>query len=258
MFKIKNAWQYNNDENSQAFEWLVEGLIPKNQKIIISGQPGTSKSSLAAYIGYCLTTNNDCLGFKSLFAKTLYVNLDNVKNSMGRLLTQMQLTVNKYDDNFYIDDETTLNKFEYISDIGDSIKKLNIDVLIIDTLQKFIERDLYNYKKITSVFSFTNSLIQNNCTPIMIHHDAKNSNNTIGSNGITGEVDVVLRIKKYKHMYNSKKTIRTLSMDRCRFIGDPFEETELIKSKENHHFVLGSKFNQDDFKDYEYYKQIKS
>jgi hypothetical protein len=192
-------------------DWLWPGRLPKNELVILEGDPGVGKSFLAQYIG-CRVADGKKLpmeyptGDKPEKGRVLYFDLE---NDAARV-TKKRLVANglKNLKDFYqvaaplsIDDPDDM---ELVFEVMNKIKPV---LVVFDTINNYIGgADIHNSKEATQALTPFSQLARNfNCTVIVLRHLTKNSKGTSalyrgqGSIAQTGVARVVLSVGRVEN-----------------------------------------------------------
>ncbi|BAY12993.1 AAA family ATPase [Calothrix sp. NIES-2098] len=208
----------------KAFQWQVEGIIPKGVSGMLSGLPGASKTLLTVDLAYCIVTGTPFLGEKVKPGKVLIINSDQPLN-----VTANYLSSRGFDDNdanikvigelhemaaWTINDlvllESYLQEFQPDLVIIDSIRATIINPLGIEEKSELIG---YWLKKVERL------VIKYSATLLWVHHDNKQKDYTgvsraSGSTAIAGSVSFHYRIEKVSK--DQSDPHRILSMAKTR------------------------------------------
>lgn len=123
---VKNSTFERYSTGISEFDRVLGGGIVKDSLVILSGEPGSGKSSL-----FCTTSNN----VANLGKKVLYVSGE---ESEGQVKSRsVRILGNDISDNVWIKSETSLNKIKIY------IKEIDPDLIIIDSIQTlYLEEEL--------------------------------------------------------------------------------------------------------------------
>lgn len=183
--------------------YYVEKLIPQGLTLICS-VPKIGKSWMALDIGISISNGMPILGFKTHKSGVLYLALEDSENRLQGRINNI-LKGKKAPDNFMYSircDDVNNGLIDELEDIKK--KEPNINVIIIDTLQKV--RSVYrgsnnygnDYKEISQIKEFADKY---NMSIILIHHlrksnDGDSFDKVSGTNGITGTADTTIVLEK--------------------------------------------------------------
>lgn len=122
-------------------DWTVAGMVPENHLTMLVGDGGTGKSFLALHMAMCIASDRPFLkrGVKS--GNVLYVDheLDEAeqKRRTYRVAEGMGLSVNSEalrQSLYYLRPDHSLGTAEHHGAILDVVHRLNIDVIVLDSL----------------------------------------------------------------------------------------------------------------------------
>ncbi|MBX8631528.1 MAG: RAD55 family ATPase [Thermoplasmata archaeon] len=108
----------------EGFDEILGGGIPEGSVVLLCGQPGTMKSSVAFSILYNNSLHNQ--------AETVYVSLEQRKNSLIRQMKSMGF------------DAETQNRIRImdLSGIREELEKAETDETVISVLREYLQRTL--------------------------------------------------------------------------------------------------------------------
>ena len=196
------------NENFPSLKWIVPGILPTGLTIL-SSKPKQGKSFLALSLALNASSGRIFLNhFDTNISKCLYVSCEDSKRMIQRRLRRM-IGENKSilkADNFFIEETSTKGIMKNINMLAYFIGKYQLDLIIVDTLGKFIEppesggnQYLNEYKMMGEYQNFAH---ENDVCLLFIHHNRKmsssNSIDTIlGTNGISGGADTLWILNEY-------------------------------------------------------------
>ncbi len=122
----------------EGFDKILEGGIPKNHIVLLTGTPGTMKSSISYNMLYHQALNEDRIG--------LYVTLEQSRGSLLRQMEKMGMPIEELKDKLHVLDLSLIRKKlneisaggswmevfkSYLTNLQDS---LQFDLIVIDSL----------------------------------------------------------------------------------------------------------------------------
>ena len=179
-------------EPPETPEEVIQGVLRKGRKMLLSGPSKAAKSCLLMELGIAIAEGRPWLGFPCRKGKVLYVNLEIDKSTFYRRLIDMYDTLgiehDKDDSNFDSDDPyPTTDDFKIwnLRGFSNSLDTLckpisyicreeKIDVLIIDPIYKVLTGDENNAGDIGQFCNQLDWIIdQTGCAVIFSHHHSK-------------------------------------------------------------------------------------
>lgn len=206
-------------QTSEAIEWLIPGIIPQGETVLLNGAPKEGKTLLAVDLAFAIATGEAsfCGERPSKIGKVLLISVDESKQS-----TVNKLRIRGFepkDSNLkYIGswDMTQLNVLEqHLEDwrptlvIIDSLKRITIDSDISENSPEFAN-NIYILKELLTKYG---------AAGVLIHHANKDSeasgvNVVRGSSAIAGAVANVMTLKRVTKRQNGKNIIDPSDNDR--------------------------------------------
>ncbi|HUV23877.1 MAG TPA: ATPase domain-containing protein, partial [Methanomassiliicoccales archaeon] len=86
----------------EGFDKVLEGGIPRGHIVLLSGTPGTMKSSISYYILYNQAMKEDKVG--------IYVTLEQSRNSLLRQMEKMGMSTEKVKEKLHVLDLSLIRK----------------------------------------------------------------------------------------------------------------------------------------------------
>jgi len=199
-------------------EWIVDGLIPSESIIAISGAPASYKTWLILDMAIKIATGN-ILFDKFVVNQTGVLLID--EESGERLL---QNRFKKFQNNFNFPIHTiSLMGFKLteksVEDIIKFCKSNNIKLIIFDSLVRIHSADENDAMKMSKVFTLLKKFVKEGLTVIFTHHNRKTgilrssnpSQDMRGSSDILASVDCHLAINR-----NAKEDLITVNQTKLR------------------------------------------
>lgn len=187
-------------------KFFVEDLLPEGISIIVAA-PKSGKSWFVLDMGLSIAAGREFLGKQTKPDGVLYLALE---DSERRLQDRMNKVLGKTEppSNFYVLTEApTLDNGELLQALEAYIKKYNIKLVIIDTLQKIRKQECSqgssyqkDYKEMGEIKHFADT---HNLSIVLVHHTRKMKDDDVfnmisGTNGIMGAADTAFVIHKNK------------------------------------------------------------
>ncbi len=222
-----------------GFDHELGGGIPEGHVVLLSGAPGTMKSSLSLNLLY----NN----MKSAEKRCVYISLEESRKSLETIMKTLGMEEFDEQDLFIVDmgklrleyreTESELNMFDILQDfLNRRIKEKGTDIVVIDSLTALLSlEDIDNPRQ--RLFHFFGFLKKLDITSILITEtpytndmEFPNREDFLADGNIfmkmyeVGEADIQLRIRcvKMRHMNHSRGYFALLHR------GDRFTVTPVI------------------------------
>lgn len=197
------------------FDWILEGLISRQGRAVITGQPGVGKTQFILDVVMSLALGLDYLNWKNVQGpvKVLMLSLEMGKPALQMFWRQVAADP-KYDDmptlkkNLKIipaGTEMELNRPEVFAFFNSLLAELKPDIAVIDSFQMMTGDSLSDDKEMRLLMRNVKKLgADHDCGIIMIHHErkkqpgAKNDPGSLsdmyGSQYIAANVDKVISL----------------------------------------------------------------
>lgn len=171
--------------------WIVESIVPANCVTVLSGAPGLYKSFLLSSMAICCATGQNFLG-KFSCKKTAVMIVDE-ENTERRLIERIKLLTDEKDLPifFHVVHGFKLDKPGMLDSVIDEAKKLNIGLIIFDTLiriHNFDENDASEMSKTEDAFK---RLTQMGITVVAAHHHKKQGKIRVKADDVSNFAEVM-------------------------------------------------------------------
>ena len=187
--------------NMPPISYYVDQLLAEKGTMLLYGDAGAMKSWMGEYLGWCIATGSEWLGFRTTQARVLLVNFElpplgyfwRLKN-MNRHFT-LPDNLSLYESS--PGEMALINRAEFDRFAGD-IRPIAPKVIILDCFQAFFGGDENSLQEVTTVFRYLKEIIEEHSTSIVIiHHTNKNElvsgmSRIRGTSGLQGKVDTVV------------------------------------------------------------------
>ncbi len=174
---IKSLADY--DTAPQLPEELIEGILRRGHKMLISGSSKAGKSFLLMELCIAIAEGQDWLGFKCKKGRVLYVNLEIDENSMRDRFDKIYeaLGIPKW----HFNDILVWNLRGYATPLDQLVPRLirrvkdkELDAIIIDPIYKVITGDENNASEMGAFCNqFDKICTETGCSTIYCHHHSK-------------------------------------------------------------------------------------
>lgn len=170
-------------------EWLVEGLIPEDAVVLLSGAPASFKTWLALEMAKSITTGEKFLGkFSAKPANALIVDAESGERQLRDHFDKLNV---KSESNIYYHccSGSYLNE-DFVTKLEAECWSRDIKLIIFDSLVRFHNGDENSAKEMSKVFEGFTYLKKCGITSLIICHTRKSSNNQ-KSHDVRSEMDSI-------------------------------------------------------------------
>ncbi|MEZ4814313.1 MAG: AAA family ATPase [Bdellovibrionota bacterium] len=178
---------------------LVEGLLDLGTLSLLVARPKVGKSLLSRTLVASIITGEPFLGKSVVSGRVLYAPLEEHPIKVASHLRS--LGVSDQEENLAILTGKAVSTSAAMSELETAIAHYKPALVVIDTLGRFCGiRDVNDYSQTTDAFSPLIAIAQSyNCHILIVHHLSKGSSSSdgiLGSTGIFGSVDSVIKLNK--------------------------------------------------------------
>lgn len=208
-------------------EYLVDGLMPKNEVMLLTGSPKAGKSMLTLSMAYqlSLTLENNLLFNKFLITKpckTIFLQKENQLSSIKDRIALMEsdLLYSQYHDSTKVKNycgrtqsviyDGVLNDQKFIEFVESLIDYERPDIVVIDPLSMFHNLKENDNDEMTGLFLKIQKLARTKQVNIIIvHHKGKAfDNKSRGASAILACVDSIVSLHSGKNYYTLEFEMR--------------------------------------------------
>lgn len=191
--------------NRPAPRWIIKGILPDAELVVIVGQPGSGKSFLALDIALDIAQGASWRGYRTKHGKVVYIaaeGADGFRNRLVAALDHRQLQVGSRDSLqlHVISDTPNLLQKDDVRSVAQSVQALGkIDVLIVDTLARATAGvDENSAEQMGRVLSHCSVLRRaTGAVVVLVHHLGKDdSRGPRGWSGVTGAADAIITVTR--------------------------------------------------------------
>jgi hypothetical protein len=177
-------------ESSEAMEWLVPGLLPVGETVMLCALPKVGKSKLAIDLAFCVVTGESkFLGQDVKQGKVLLITPDASKQSLKHELTRR---------GFRSQDSKNLRIFprwniDRMSILEAELEDFRPDLVVIDSLKKITagkEISENSAEFADNIIALNDMLTRYRCSGILVHHANKGAD-AIGVEKVRGSTAIV-------------------------------------------------------------------
>ena len=178
------------DSQSEAMEWLVSGLLPVGETVLLCALPKVGKSKLAIDLAFSVATGESrFLGQETKQGKVLLITPDASKMSLKQELTKRGFR--KQDSpNLHIFPEWSIDQMAVLEE---ELENFRPDLVVIDSLKKITagkEISENSAEFADNIIALNDMLKRYRATGILVHH-ANKSNDAIGVERARGSTAIV-------------------------------------------------------------------
>ncbi len=193
--KIHHTFDEYMELGTEGLNWLIPGLLPVGETILLAAQAKTGKTLLATDIAYSVLTGESCLGeFPGMTGKVLFVSSDESINSNQRRLkwrgfdllpdrNEKIHIMSHLDLNNLGELEEILEDFQPQLVIIDSLTSISLDVGISENDAEYA-KGIYRLKEVIGRYG---------ASGILIHHENKDKE-AKGLNKVSGSGRIVAAV----------------------------------------------------------------
>ena len=178
------------DSESEAMDWLVPGLLPVGETVVLCALPKVGKSKLAIDLAFSVATGESrFLGQETKQGKVLLITPDASKQSLKQELTKR---------GFRKQDSPNLHIFprwsiDQMAVLETKLEKFRPDLVVIDSLKKITvgqEISENSDEFANNIIALNDMLSRYRVSGILVHH-ANKSNDAIGVERVRGSTAIV-------------------------------------------------------------------
>ncbi len=178
------------DSESEAIDWLVPGLLPVGETVLLCALPKVGKSKLAIDLAFSVATGESrFLGQETKQGKVLLITPDASKMSLKQELTKRGFR--KQDSpNLHIFPRWTIDQMAVLEA---ELENFRPDLVVIDSLKKITagkEIRENSAEFADNIIALNDMLSRYRATGILVHH-ANKSNDAIGVERVRGSTAIV-------------------------------------------------------------------
>jgi hypothetical protein len=178
------------DSESEAMDWLVSGLLPVGETVLLCALPKVGKSKLAIDLAFSVATGESrFLGQETKQGKVLLITPDASKMSLKQELTKRGFR--KQDSpNLHIFPEWSIDQMAVLEE---ELENFRPDLVVIDSLKKITvgqEISENSEEFANNIIALNDMLKRYRATGILVHH-ANKSNDAIGVERARGSTAIV-------------------------------------------------------------------
>ena len=183
------------DEPDEEHKWVVEGMIPERSLNLLSAAPKVGKSTTSRCLAHRVATGGTFLGRLCTPSPVVYVSFEDRQCDVKAHLRSLGATGDEAIHFVFPEPGKDINSL-----VPELAKGLDSPLIIIDTLQRFIDaQDLNDYSEVTRLMTPLLALSRH-AAVLCVHHANKGSqkgvNSVLGSQALAGSVANVFYMHK--------------------------------------------------------------
>ena len=187
--------------NIPPLEFYIQDLLTKEGTMLLYGAAGVKKSWLVEYLGFCIASGEEWLGFRTMQARVLVVNFEissisyywRLKNMSHIFATPPQSYYEGSPSVLYLEDRGTFERF------AADVRPIHPEVIILDCLQGCYGGSENKTEEMSGfIWNMVELKSEHQAALVIVHHANKNPfvissmDKARGSTKLTGWVDTVL------------------------------------------------------------------
>lgn len=200
-------------------EWVIENWLPKGDICFIAGKAASFKTTICLHFGYSMAMGKLVFNkYKTIQSKVLYLNEENatpiITSMINRIKNGLDLVEPVDNICFSLLENLRLDSVKDLEELANFITNNKIDVVICDSLRRFIGFDENNATEMSRFFENL-KLLRKMCpglTILVLHHLKKENSQyktdlrdmLRGSSDIVNSADSIIGISR-KHGCNAFK-----------------------------------------------------
>jgi KaiC/GvpD/RAD55 family RecA-like ATPase len=202
---------------TEAENWLIPGLLPKGEMLLLAALPKVGKSLLATEVAYAVLCGGPVLGEKAKQGKVLYISSDESPSSLKRRFYARGFDLLPERNNLRVMTHLDLTNLGVLEEQLDEFRP---DLVVVDSLTS-ITFDLGISENDSEfaryVYRFKDLLKRYNSASILIHHENKSKEQkgigkVAGSARITAAVWGIAQLSGSSHPDQAEKVTRWLDL----------------------------------------------
>lgn len=158
-------------------EFYIQNILPKQGSMLICGAPGVRKSWLVEYIGFCVSSGEECLGLSTEQARTLIVNFEISSVAYHWRLRDMSQRFSLPQNMFFEASPSLLflEEREIFERFAADVRPIQPKLIILDCLSACFGGDENNSREMSG---FIKNIVElkdeHEASVIIVHHSNKN------------------------------------------------------------------------------------
>ena len=229
---IHEVSEYVNWEIRQP-EFYIQELLAKEGSLLIYGAPGVKKSWLVEYMGFCVATGSEWLGFPTQQARVLLVNFEissigyhwRLKDMNRNFALEPQMLYEASPSITPLDERAIFDRF------AADVRPIQPNVIILDCLSGCFGGDENNSREMSTFIRHISELkAEHLASVVIVHHSNKNilavsaMDRSRGHTKLPGWVDTVIYMVKQPSGVQLQFSKTRLSRRELRSINIQFQD----------------------------------
>lgn len=163
-------------------KWLIEGVIPEQGLVCLSGMPSSYKSWFEFYLTLCIMRgesvlpdpSNGRLGWKARKGKVLIIDKENIEAQIQKRY-QMFGAGEEMDNCYFLQGNFTTENIKVLASAVEFVRAHKIDLVVIDSLVRIHSRNENEAVEMNKVFERLAEFQKAGAAVLYLHHLRKSS-----------------------------------------------------------------------------------
>jgi hypothetical protein len=190
--------------------WLIDGCLTESSLAFMFGNPASGKSFIALEMAFCIAHGIDWHDHPVNQGTVIYIAGEGYAGLQKRIQGLCLKYGIDHPENFFISNQAIdLNNTDSMNELAGILpKECNIELIIIDTLNRNCSADENSAKEMSKVIHHCDILKSSTGASILVvHHSGHSTDNRVrGSSSIKGAIDVELMVSKKESDITLKNT----------------------------------------------------
>jgi len=158
-------------------EFYIQNILPKQGSMLLCGTPGVRKSWLVEYIGFCIASGDECLGFGTEQARVLIINFEissaayhwRLRDMGQRFNLQPQMLFEASPSLLFLEERGTFERF------AADVRPVQPKIIVLDCLSACFGGDENNSREMSGfIHNVVELKNEHEASIIIVHHSNKN------------------------------------------------------------------------------------
>lgn len=206
-------------------EWLVEGVIPDQGMVCLSGMPSSYKSWFGFYMALCVMRGNPILeeplkgraGWKTTKGSVLFIDKENVERQIQERM-KMLGAGEEMKNCYFVQGNFTTENLHALAEIIEFIKLKKIKMVIIDSLIRIHSSNENDAVEMNKVFERLSEIQHAGAAVVYVHHLRKSTSYAQDPmERLRGSIDLAARLDSLIAFENDEKNIIKVTHGKSRY-----------------------------------------